>query len=183
MKDSNRKESRALSDPRGIQSTLGQEATPYGCVLHWGSLRHWHSVTDEVHYSWTTLRMLSVYTNPPSQISSLTLVLPFLGPGGGEGRLYKTHSWVPVHIYRIKSSTYETSATEGWKAAGKIQGLSHRVLCGSELGAAPQALPWNQQGSESKMLGQNLIKGNCLKCNESEIKELAVLLFSARQVS
>lgn len=27
------------------------------------------------------------------------------------------------------------------KAAGKIQGLSHRVLCGSELGAAPQALP------------------------------------------
>lgn len=59
--------------------------------------------------------MLSMCTNPPIQIISPTLVLPFLGLGGGEGRLYKTHSWVLAHIYRIKSSTYETSAIEKLK--------------------------------------------------------------------
>lgn len=68
-----------------------------------------------------------------------------LGAGGREGEALQNPLMGPGLIYRIKSSTYETRQQKAEKmedkAAGKIQGLSHGVLCGSELGAAPQALP------------------------------------------
>lgn len=67
-----------------------------------------------------------------------------LGDGGWGGFTKPTHgSWptsTELRAPHMRPRQQKAETVED-KAAGKIQGLSHRVLCGSELGAAPQALP------------------------------------------
>lgn len=82
-----------------------------------------------------------------------------LGAGGRGGEALQNPLMGPgpqlqnqeLHIWDLGNRKAEKAKD---KLQVKIQGLSHRVLCGSELGAAPQALPWNLQGSELKMSGQ-----------------------------
>lgn len=67
-----------------------------------------------------------------------------LGGGGWGGFTKPTHgSWPTSTESRAPHTRPRQQKGEKVedKAAGKIQGLSHGVLCGSELGAAPQALP------------------------------------------